>query len=208
MSTYKCISNFGKGAADVPVNDPVTYCLAQTVDNEFMHGTIGQTISGTYSKNCQVFMSDKCAANWDGICEYSSNNRSFHPNNIQKNCSYNNLTSGEILIQNTATRKYLVENLGSCSIKYESFDPTVASSPIIGSLQGDCIPVYAVDPKTIDSDIVMNKILHKPIIAIDLLVNIYNTAKLKETFNNLHGTKIYNFFMSHPFQKYIRKINN
>lgn len=208
MSTYKCISNFGKGSANVPVNDPVTYCLAQTVDNEFMHGAIGQTISGTYSKNCQVFMASRCSKDWDGVCEYSSNNRSKHPNNIQQEGTYYNLTSGEILIQNTATRKYLVENLGSCGIKYEPFDPTVASSPIIGSFQYGCTPVYGVNPQTIDSDPVMNKILHKPIIAIDLLVNIYNTAKNKGTFNNLSGTKIYNFFMSRPFQNYIKSNNN
>ena len=223
MSMYKCISNFGQGAANTPANNPLTYCLAQTIDNEFTHGGIGKTINGVYGKNCQTFMSQYCSNKWDDVCEYASNNRSIsYPNNIQ-NCETCNdvqcncLTSGELLIQNTATRKYLTEMLGGCNIKYEPFDPTVASSPMISywskcnscNTQGnnnECVPVYEVNPKTIDSDPVMNKILNKPIIALALLVNIYNTAKRKRTLDNLKGTKIYNLFMSTNFQKYIKHI--
>jgi hypothetical protein len=88
-------------------------------------------------------------------------------------------------------------------MQYEQFDPTVASSPLIAFWSGNggsCIPIYAVDPKTIDQDPVMTKILNKPIIAWSVLVNIYNTAKRKNTLNNLKGTRIYKFFMSNQFQ--------
>ena len=218
MSTYKCISNFGQGAANNPSNNPLTYCLAQTLDNEFTHGGIAKTISGVYNKNCQSFMAEYCSNEWNGVCEYASKNRSINYTNSIQNCETGSdveckgLTAGEILIQNTATRKYLTEMLGRCNVKYESFDPTVASSPLIAHLdkccntEGNnvCIPVYEVNPKTIDSDPVMNKILDKPIIALSLLINIYNTAKRKKTLDNLKGTKIYNFFMSTNFQNYIR----
>ena len=221
MSTYKCISNFGQGAANAPVNNPLTYCLEQTLDSEFMHGSIAETIGGANGKHCQAFMAQYCANDWNEVCEHASKNRStLYPNNLQKcgtgsDVECKDLTAGEILIQNTATRKYLVEMGGLCNIKYEPFDPTVAASPLVAfweggcTTQGDggCTPVYAVDPKKIDNDHVMNKILAKPIIAWSLLVNIYNTAKRKNKLNELKGTRIYRFFMSTPFQNYIKQMS-
>jgi hypothetical protein len=221
MSTYKCISSFGQGIANNQVNNPLTYCVEQTVDNQFMHGSISGKIGGPNSRPCQAFMSQYCANDWTEVCELASRNKStMYPNNIQKcgtGSDCENLTSGDILVQNTATRKYLVEMLGnSCNVKYEPFDPTVASSPLIGywyngcNTQGNggCTPVYAVDPTKIDNDIVMNKILSKPIIAWSLLVNIYNTANRKKQLDELKGTRIYNFFMSDPFQNYINQLSN
>ena len=221
MSTYKCISNFGQGAANAPSNSPLSYCLAQTLDTEFIHGAIGETISGANSRNCQAYMGQRCAENWDEVCEYASNNHGrLYPNQLQKcgsgsDIPCNGLTSGEILVQNTATRKYLVEMGGDqCSVKYEPFDPTVAPSPLVAfwyngcNTQGNggCVPVYAVDPSKIDKDPVMTKILNKPIIAWSLLINIYNTAKRKGKLNELKGTRIYTFFMSHPFQNYLKQM--
>lgn len=218
MSTYKCISNFGQGAARAPSNNPLTYCLSQTLDTEFTHGAISETVSSVNGRNCQAFMSQYCANGWDDVCEYASKNNSpIYVNHLSKCGSASNLeckglTSGEILIQNTATRKYLVEMRGEqCSVKYEPFDPTVAASPLVAfwyngcNTQGNggCVPVYAVNPDEIDNDPVMNKILNKPIIAWSVLINIYNTAKRKGTLNDLKGTRIYRLFMGKPFQNYL-----
>lgn len=223
MSAYTCISNFGPAAANAPINNPLSYCLSQTVDTEFNHGAIGETVSGASSRNCQAFMAQYCANNWDGVCEYASKNTAhIYPNQIQKcgsadGVACKGLSAGEILIQNTATRKYLVEMGGDqCSIKYEPFDPTVAASPLVAfwyngcNTQGNggCVPVYAVDPKKIDNDPVMNKILNKPLIAWSVLINIYNTAKRKNKLDELKGTRIYRFFMSKPFQNYIKQMVN
>lgn len=219
MSNYSCISNFGKGASKAPSNNPLTYCLAQTVDNMFMHGGISDGVTSADGRNCQAFMSEYCANNWDNSCEYASNNSyKYYPNMIH-NCKMGStsgkLTSGEILIQNTAMRKYLSKMHGTndgngcrgCTIRYEPFDPTVADSPMISFWNNEyCIPEYEVNPKEIDSDPVMNKILAKPIIAWSLLVNIYNTARRKETLKDLKGTKIYRLFQSSGFQKYIEKM--
>ena len=81
MSTYKCISNFGQGAANAPSDDPLTYCLSHTINNEFIHGAMAETISSASSKNCQAFMGQRCANNWDDACEYASTNQSgLYPN--------------------------------------------------------------------------------------------------------------------------------
>ena len=220
MSSYKCISNFGQGASNAPCNNPLTYCIAETLDSKFTHGGIAGSVGGANGRNCQAFMGQYCANNWNNVCEFVSNNRSkSYPNNLQKcgtgsDVVCNNLTLGEILVQNTASYKYLSELGGRCSIKYEPFDPTVASSPLVAywsdgcNTEGtsECTPIYEVDPKTIDADPVMNKILAKPIIAWAILVNIYNTAKRKGTLNNLQGTKIYQLFTSAPFQEYLKQM--
>jgi len=54
MSTYKCISNFGQGAARAPSNNPLTYCLSQTLDTEFTHGAISETVSSVNGRNCTI----------------------------------------------------------------------------------------------------------------------------------------------------------
>ena len=110
------------------------------------------------------------------------------------------------IIENT------VSNTLRCELdilKVENFDPTVAASPLVQyweeqSVNG-CIPIYKVDPSKIDDDIVMNKILSNPIIAIDVLINIYNTAVRLNKLQDLKNTKIYNFFQTPTFQHYIKK---
>ena len=215
MSSYKCISNFGQGVNN-STNNPLTYCLLQTDDPKFLHGGIAGTVSGANNKNCQAFMSDYCAGGWDDICEYASNNQTTaYPNTLSK-CGGNGYsegkaTAGDNLIRDTASKKYLSKMGGTCSLKYEPFDPTVASSPMVSFWEGQCniqgnngcVPVYEVDAKTIDNDIVMNKILARPWIAWNILVNIYNTALRKNTMDSLKGTKLYNFFYSPAFQKYV-----
>jgi hypothetical protein len=194
-----------------------------------MHGEVAKTVAGKDSRNCQAFMAQYCATKWDNICEYASKDTdTAYPNTLER-CSGSSqavckgMTSGDILIYNTASRKYLEKMGGTCSITYQPFDPTVASSPIISMWEGSCnqqgnggcIPVYSVNPKTIDKDPVMNKILAKPKIAFNILVNIYNWALRRKTLEQLKGTKLYAFFKSHPFQNYMRnkaalekKLNN
>jgi hypothetical protein len=218
-SSYACISRFGNSIAktDETIN-PLTYCLLATVDAPFSHGEIANTLSGKYSKNGQAFMSDYCSNNWNEVCEFASQDRNRNYPNTLSTCGgasdveCRDLNAGEILVANTAARKYLVQMGGSCSLRQEPFDPTVASSPMVSfwssgpcNMQGNegCIPVYAVDPATIDSDVVMNKLLAKPTIAWDILVNIYNTAKRTGKYDGLMGTKIYNFFQSPSFQNFI-----
>jgi hypothetical protein len=87
---------------------------------------------------------------------------------------------------------------------YEPFDPTIASSPLISYWKpNECTnssgrPEYSVDPKEIDNDPVMNKILQKPQIALDILKNIYYTMKRNGTLKQLNETKLGNFYKQNP----------
>lgn len=171
---------------------------------------------------------------WNGICEYMSQdtNRGANPNTVQTcngpsgSCFSsgigNALTNGQILIRNTAQEKYLVAMSNNCQRIYEPFDPTVAGSPMVskwmptsngascGSSQGcsapgKCIPIYAIkDPKNIDNDPVMNKLLAQPWCCMDIFVNIYNNAMRNGTLQQLVGTKLYRFFMNPQFQQIVK----
>ena len=191
MPGYRLISSIGQHSQNN--SNPLNYCLVTELDSGFNNGNYSKI---TYnSKKCQDFMSTYCSTNWNQICEISSQNLDSVNNNVQY---------GDLLIANTASKKYITE-MGGCNIKYEPFDSTVSNSPLISYWTGtDCIPVYEVNPQTIDSDPVMNQLLNKPTIAFDILLNIYNTSLRKNTINSLKGTKIYNYFQSESFQNYIK----
>jgi hypothetical protein len=203
---YSTISKLGPSEVSF-VDDPLTYCLNNTLDQRFLHGSGAIQVNGQSSKPCQSYLSDYCAQGWDAFCETASKNQNIsYPNNIDHhspNSSLNghNLTAGEILIRNTAAKKYLIK-MANCVQKYEPFDPTVANSPLISywvpDCNGDgsttCIPMYKVNPKTIDSDVVMDKILSKPTIAINILVNIFNTMTKDGSIKELANTKLGKFF--------------
>lgn len=202
-SAYSKIINFGPNITDYSSN-PLSYCMNSTLDNEFTHGSTGN-LFGQHSAKCQMFMSDYCSKRWDANCEVSSMNiNKSYPNNIGScgTAGSIGLTAGDILVQNTAAKKYLVENY-NCHWNYEPFDPTVANSPLVRNImanpcnsQGNrqCVPVYEVNPETIDIDPVMDKILMKPQIAALILVNIYNTMKRKGTLGDLTKTKLGRFY--------------
>ena len=213
MNSYASISSFGSNAHS-DVNNPLTYCLNDNMDQRFLHGS-NADIYGQHSRPCQLFLSEYCANGWDSFCEAASlNTNSWTPNNMQccllgGDVACRGLNAGEVLIQNTAARKYLVKMFGAKKA-YEPFDPNVATSPLISYWVPDngcpvtnsySIPVYAVDPKTIDNDPVMDKILAKPGIAATILVNIYNTMKRMGTLSELKGTKLGYFYMVTPYFK-------
>lgn len=222
--SYANISSFGQSVGQSAQNDPLTYCALSGLQSGFYH-TIGggNSISGPNSSQCQLFTAQYCAHNpkgWDGVCEYLSNDKStIYPNSVStigtSGASLgsgigNFLSQGQILIRNTASEKYLKEMSGNCTRQYEPFDPTSASSPLIsrwyaGGNRGTCIPVYDVDENTIDNDPVMNKILNQPWIAIEILINIYNTRIRTGTIESLSTTKLGKFFNSEEFQKILKK---
>ena len=220
--SYARIVNFGPSVEQTPSNNPLTYCMTTDLNNSFVH-TAGER-RGPYSKACQMFMSDYCAKNWNGICEVASRNTNNHyPNTAMPwMCDKmdptsgaclgtgmgSQFTQGENLIRNTAAKKYLSKMSSNCCLKYEPFDPQVPTSPMISyweggcDLRGSCTPMYEVNPHTIDRDPVMNKILSKPILAIDILLNIYNTAKRLGKLHELQGTKLYHFFHTKMFHAF------
>lgn len=218
---YYSIGNFGcNSPAPGPPNNPLSYCVVNALENGFHH-TLGRNYLNTDSEQCQIFMGDYCADNWDGVCEYAYQDSKVAPNMIGNTVNIvglnnpNFLTRGQILLRNTAASKYLTHMSSNCERVYEPFDPTVADSVLISKwapkidscvfsntpyTDNKCTPIYAVDPKSIDNDPVMDKLLAQPYIAMDILLNIYNNAVRNNTLQGLRNTKIYNLFMSGWFQ--------
>jgi hypothetical protein len=208
---YSSISDFGSNAYS-PVNNPLTYCLNDNMDQRFLHGGQADTL-GQHSKSCQLFMSEYCSDKWDSFCEVASRNTNVtYPNQAEEctntgDIACRGMNAGEALVRNTAARKYLIK-MHNAHKKYQPFDPTVATSPMISYwVSNNCsyantgIPEYSVDPSKIDSDVVMDKILRKPIIAMNILINIYNTMKRHGTLSGLKGTKLGHFYSIHPYFK-------
>ena len=71
---YAQLSHFGASPVNaLPVynNDPLTYCIGDNASQRFNHGSHAVTY-GQNSKACQVYMANRCAQNWDGVCEYAA----------------------------------------------------------------------------------------------------------------------------------------
>jgi hypothetical protein len=145
-------------------------------------------------------MSQRCAENWDGFCEYFyrehgregtwPNNRQW-PNTIHRQWENElglptQLTVGEQLLRNTAEKKYC--SYLNCEPVCEPFDPNNPDSPSITYYKGHCIPTCSVDTSAIDDDPVMNRMLENPRAAAGTLINICNTARNNK--KDLSGTKI------------------
>lgn len=212
MSSYRRISNFGSNMKS-QADDPLTYCLTNQLDQRFLHGGHADAM-GKGSRPCQLYMSEYCANKWDAACEIASGNlERWYPDQVAGlglgmagGVACRGLTGGEQLVANTAARKYLHKMHGA-QRKYEPFDPTVPTSPMISYWVGDCghgcqmVPEFMVDPKEIDDDPVMNKILSKPIIGIDILTNIFNTMKRYGKLHELKGTRLGKFYENNKYFK-------
>ena len=212
---YQNISSFGYQVKELAVNNPLSYCLSSGLDNSFMHGGYAGQILNRESKPCQTYISEYCSNNWDEYCELESKNDSKlfnavnNEQNSQSNARLAGLTAGEVLIYNTALKKYVVRREGSCKLVSTQFDPTVASSPMYTEwintggicssgtcdLSGsDCVAVYGVNPSKINDDPLMNKILDKPAIALNILKKIYVDMKKDGTLSQLKGTRLGSYF--------------
>lgn len=176
-------------------NDPLTYC----VDGQSFNHPFGQLALGQNSTPCQIYMATRCAQKWDGVCEYLA---SGEANNVSRNASIvttqtnaSGLTPGDILLVNTAQKKYLAAMLGpNCSLRTEQFDPINPSSPFISRYVGECYPIYAVDSQTIDQDPVMNRILDKPWVAKPFLTKLRNNMMRIGALGSLKGTRLGRFY--------------
>ena len=192
---YANIRNFGS-----PTNsEPLTVCLADTMDKSFQNGSIGH-LFGPRSKRCQAYMTEKCADKWDGYCEYfvqqNGPNAPWPQNipwpNIQQRPWETQLglptllTSGEQMLKGAAERRFCT--YPTCQPTCEPFDPTNPNSQRVKYYPNECIPVCRVDPNTIDQDPLMDRMIANPTVTGGTLINICNTAKRDGT--DLSGTKI------------------
>lgn len=208
-NTYANIQAFGQSTCQpcVGTNDPLTYCLVDTMDKSFQHGSTAD-LYGPRSNKCQAYMAERCAQKWDGACEYFYRehgpngqwpNNQYWPNTQQNNVfgpAFNTpQTMGEQLLQNTSMRKYC--SMPTCDKVCEPFDPLNPNSPTITyyksrSYNGQgCVPICNVKPTEIDQDPVMDRMLANPRANAAVLINICNTAQRNGT--DLSGTKLGGF---------------
>lgn len=199
-NSYASISTLGNlSQAVTQSNDPLTYCMFNTYDSKFQHGSSSNRLN-PYNQACQAFMEDRCSKNWDTFCDMwaSSLHQTQQYPNTQQFCNQGNqiiengITVGQSLIGNSLMRRFCT--FPNCEMVTEPFDPTVANSPWITYYNTDsCIPVCSVDPKTINSDPIMNKALQPENVmsSITVLQNICNNARRNGT--DLSGTRIGEF---------------
>jgi hypothetical protein len=203
---YANYANVGQSGAQ-PVtgsNDPLTYCLVDTMDKQFQHGSIAN-LYGPRSQNCQLYMADRCAAKWDGFCEYyyrvhGSNdgqwpNNQYWPDTVQPSRADGvnvPLPLGRQLLRNAGERRFC--EFPTCDEKTELFNPLDPHGPRIryfvprNGSGGSCIPVCRVNPATIDADPLMDRMMQDIPASGSTLINICNTAKREGT--NLSGTRL------------------
>lgn len=214
---YRQISDFAPDMDNSYSADPVFYCTTDFLDSQFLHGPQGR-IFGRYNQNCSEFISQRCSKNWDEVCEAISHDRETnYPNTAGPLPNYRQadkcLPYGEQMVRDTAFKKYKIMAM-DCNLKCEPFDPTVPNSPMIcyetrmscppGSSNclgtsdgGACKGVYSINvdqAKVLDQDPVMNRILDKPEIALDLIEEIYNTMKRENTLELIRNTRLGRFY--------------
>ena len=121
---YTTISEFGE--INEIYNDPATYCVLDGLDSQFMHGSIGFQ-KGNFK--CSEYMSNRCSAKWDDLCETFADTKTKKFPRSQY-CSSFDLTDGHTFLRETAFKKYLLKT-SNCYYSCEPFDPTVANSPLV-----------------------------------------------------------------------------
>lgn len=208
MSQYATFAKFGGRIANKNVSNPenltnpLTYCMVKTMDNAFLHGSESNFGPETYQ--CQNYMADKCANNWDGYCEqyvdtnmsltYWPNNASISGEAYNKSNAVNHQSVGEQLLRNSLERRFI--EYPYVKPQLEPFDTNDAASPYYKNYGNICGPlkysVKNIDRKTIDRDTLMNKALANPNVCIDVLARIYLAYKSKSI--ELRGTQLEQFF--------------
>jgi hypothetical protein len=202
------MSRFGNIAPTASASDsPLTFCLVDSMDSKFLHGGTAST-SGPRSRQCQTFMAERCAANWDGFCDYFYREHTagsswpdgrVWPNlgtpNQWGNRGASSLSLGDQLLKNAAERRYCT--FPTCVPHQEPFDHMNPQSPMITSYRprdggsDGCVPVCRVNPATVNHDVLMKRMLQNPAVCSATLINACNTAKREGT--DLSGTDIGKF---------------
>jgi hypothetical protein len=193
---YARIATFGQ-LNKVLQTDPVGYSIYKDIDSSFDQGPTSR-LFGPDQPNAQLYMAEKCSKEWDGACELLSRNTDGTKCNVGKidsplfkSPSPAGMTIGDFLVENTATRRFC--DLSSCKMTHESYNPMDPNSPFVTSYGScgftDCLPV-CTPPDNPDNDIVLNKVLEKPHMHVDLLVNMYDTINRSKQRSKYEKTRL------------------
>lgn len=168
---------------------PEEMCLLSDVQKSLTGGVLAAAY-GPKNEKCQLFMSDRCAKNWDVLCETASKNKAVSPNLAFVKNNLGGETVGNQLVHNSAERRFCT--FDNCTIEKLPLMPLHAQTPevdrIVDRGYKSCMPTCRVDPRSIDKDQLMRKCLENPGLCDDVLDNICRTHNASGV--SLHGTKI------------------
>ena len=195
---YRTLYDFGCMNNFITTN-PYALSLQDTINKSFNNGVT----SASYNQNdkySQAFISQKCASNWDEICELAADSREPAINSLgnQGNYYYPNYTTlGEVTLRNTAMERFFIRQ--NCNAVHERLNPVDSTSPIIKMYTGDCELMCILKLDDLDRDPVLNKMLRRePVKYIDIFMKIYDHFKSRGVDLRRTDTKLGNF-LKHYF---------
>jgi hypothetical protein len=227
---YRSISDFAPNIDNEYSRNPLLYCTLSEMDSQFLHGAQGRIFgrynkhcSEFLASRCANHWDELCdAVSKDKETRYPNEagpSGSVYVDTPAPPC----LPYGEQLIRDAAFKRFR-STTKDCNVKCEPFDPTVPNSPLIcyetkiscasgpvpeevcvGACDGygQCQSVFTISPEQaqlLDMDPLMNKLLNKPDIAMDLLEQIYLNMKQQGTLGLIRQTRLARFyeFLGHP----------
>lgn len=204
MSNYANISDFGNNSCSealTPIQEALSHCLPRHTSHLSYHGSAAAH-SGPHSDDCKSFLAEYCAYKWDKVCDTLASDKEAHHTNKQINAAGEEMNNAEAHIRKTAGKKYIV-GMKHAEKFHRELNP-VSSRPITvthyratGNITP--VPVYMVDPKSIDQDPVMQRILESPQVYMDILINIYNSMKQAGKLQSLKGTRLGYFYTTNYY---------
>lgn len=213
MAKYTKFIQFGKDLNQNirnPMNaaNPLTYCMTPTLNSQFFHGSLsGGILYGNQNSKCMNFMAERCSENWDGFCQaYTDiNTDSYWPNEAvvdaaayqsAKNFLTIKPTIGQDLLRNSCYRRFIRNPNDTPAM--EPFDESVANSPVIKRFNNYVFGYSRVqnlsDPRQLDTDPLVQRMLANPSICLDVLGRIYLAWIRNEDGINIGGTFLEAFF--------------
>lgn len=179
---YAAYDTFGPGE---PLEaDPYTQCLTQDF---FYSGNL----LGPFSKECKLFMADRCAKKWDNACEvYSTNRIPDYPDEYTTSFKdlYTRLPEGQKFIKKTAERKFCKIGGPNCRIMFDQFNPTAPNTPQIHEYTGQCEKVCDKFNAGDANDVVLRKCAEHPGLCDDTLWSMCYEAGKRGMGPLLEGT--------------------
>lgn len=199
---YVQISKFGKNLNPILTLDPVAASIYKDPDSSFDIGSNAYSF-GPATSSSQLYMAEKCSKEWDGACEFLSRNVDNSKCNIGKISSplFSTIyqpgkqTIGDYLVENASVRRFC--DLSSCNMTQEPYDYNNPDSVWVTSYgccgESQCLPL-CMPPENPDSDLLLNKVLDKPDLHIDLLVNMYKNVNAQGYRSKYQNTRIDHIF--------------
>lgn len=179
---YAKYQNFAPTLSHELRTDPQAWSLYDDIDSLFDIGPVAYHHYGPQSLTSQTFMAQKCAGNFDESCEFLACDKTIIESNVGKvmatqftSCP-NGTTIGDALVGNSSQRRFC--DLGQCTNIPELFNPLDPSSPVINKIVcGEQTDIVCRPPSNPDQDILLNKVLDRPDMHVDILLNMHRNSK-------------------------------